>query len=223
MRPVRGTRTCAALLRGAPPRGAERRVQAECRERRRHCRRRRSIPRIARRAERRVASRRAARAAHPSRREATSARVSRVPPRARCHSGRTTTYRFGSVPSLSVCTPATSCSRSCTTFRSTARHRLEQHPLTGQRAIRSADRDPLERRAAAIAIAGGVHRHRLPSRRARCTSGVGDVLQRIDRLAVLADQQPGIPAGARDRDLVVRLAHVDAGACADRSDDVLDQ
>ena len=86
----------------------------------------------------------------------------------RRQAGRTTTYRFGSVPSLAVCTPATSFRRSCTTLRSTGLIGSSSTRSPARRALRTAHGDPLERLAAALAVPGRVDRHRLArSRRGR--------------------------------------------------------
>src|SRR3954453_9451486 len=102
-------------------------------------------------------------------------------------------------------------------------HRLEQHALASRGALRYAQRDPLEGRAAAIAVAGCVHGHGLARRAAPRESGVRDVLSRVDRLAVLPDQQPEIAARARCEDAGLVLPHVHARADAHRHDDVLDE
>ena len=201
----RGTRTSAARPRAARPPVRAARARAGCRARLRRSPRRRSGRRIARRGARRRESPRAGPCAPPPRRRVPSGPALRAAPRARRQAGKTTMWRFGSVPSLSVATPSTSLSRSCTTLRSIAVIGSERHPLAGRDPLGGPDRDSLERHAAAVAVAGGVDRDR--HRRAFAVEDrVRQVLQRVDRLAVPADQQAQIASGARDEELVLPLA-----------------
>ena len=52
---------------------------------------------------------------------------------------------------------------------------------------------------------------------------VGDVLDRVDHLAVAADQQPEVVALEVGADLLVVLLDVHAGLDADAGDDLLEQ
>ena len=65
------------------------------------------------------------------------------------------------------------------------RHRFQQHALAGGGLLGRAQRNPFESHAAPLAVAGSVDRHRFA-----CAGTKGrrvcDVLQRVDRLAVLA-------------------------------------
>src|SRR4051812_42780226 len=69
-------------------------------------------------------------------------------------------------------------------------HRLEEHTFTPGRTIGAADCDRLERRASPVAIPRCVDSHWLRVAAAAMQRGIRDVLQRIDRLTVLADQEP---------------------------------
>src|SRR5882762_557698 len=64
------------------------------------------------------------------------------------------------------------------------RHRLEAHRFAGRRLVGGTQRDPLERRTPPLAVAGRVDRHLLAAARTK-GGGVRNVLERVDRLAVL--------------------------------------
>ena len=108
----------------------------------------------------------------------------------RSAAGATTTNRFGSLPSLDVSTSGSSFSSSWTIRRSTARHRVELDPVAGGgRLLRAAAG---ERSRAQLRGARGT-RPRRPRRAsgprpAPMADRVREVLERVDRLAVPADQ-----------------------------------
>ena len=60
-----------------------------------------------------------------------------------------------------------------------------------------------------LAIAGGVDASRARARRAAERDAVGEVLDRVDRLAVVADQQPEVLADELGDDPVVVLVELD--------------
>src|SRR6185437_6802649 len=102
------------------------------------------------------------------------------------------------------------------------RHRVERHALARRRPLGSPEGDPLERDAAPLAVAGGVDGDRLSLATAE-EDRVAQVLERVDRLAVLADQESEIAAGARDENLLVPFVRLGHGADPDRGHDALDQ
>ena len=105
-------------------------------------------------------------------------------------------------PRSSSSTPARSFRRTWTILRSVARHRLERDRSRRSASTRAARPvgERLERRPAAVAVAGGVD-HDLDSapRRPRADDRVREILDRVDRLAVLADHEPEVAAGERSR------------------------
>ena len=132
--------------------------------------------------------------------------------------GRTTTNRVGSVPSLDVSTSGSSFSSSCTIRRSTAviGSSSTRWPVAAAcSAARRATR--LERGRAARAIAGSVDDDAQPVVAVRAVPDrVGEVLERVDRLAVAADQHAEVGADER-RDELARRSRRSAPSPARRS------
>ena len=95
-------------------------------------------------------------------------------------------------------------------------HRLELDALARARAVGGAQGHRLERRGASRPIAGGVDDHGLPlAGLVAGDNGVREVLDRIDRLAVPADQDAEVVARADGGDGLLVLGHVDPAADAD--------
>src|SRR5207245_7058938 len=92
-----------------------------------------------------------------------------------------------------------------------------------ERALRRTDRELLEIRAPALPISRCVDRHvdtfTLPLR----DDCIDEVLNRVDRLPVAADEDAGIAPGARHVQAVLVLAYVDAAVDAERRRDSLDE
>ena len=114
------------------------------------------------------------------------------------HGRRDRRRRSGSArcPRSSSPRPGSSFSRRCTTLRSTAVIGSSSTALAGvERPLRGPQRERVEGRLAAGPVAGGVDDDLLPvvGLRAR-DDRVREVLDRVDRLAVLADEQPEVAA-----------------------------
>ena len=190
---ARGTRTSAARPRAARPRAPAARARAGSRARRRPSRRRRSARRSARtsgsRAQR-VVEQHAPRLVEIAERgQARASRATASSQASSVEAGQDDDEAIRLRPLARVSTPATSFSRSCTTLRSTAVIGSSSTRSPSQRALGCAQRD---RPRASRGAARGSRRRRpspaSPSPRA-VHDRVRDVLQRVDRLAVLADQQ----------------------------------
>src|SRR5207344_1368091 len=86
------------------------------------------------------------------------------------------------------------------------RHRLQRDGPVGRgRAFRGSTREVLERRRAPSPVAGSVDDY-VVAIAVRPRDRVREVLNRIDRLAVLADEERDVGTGAGDGDLVLVLA-----------------
>ena len=118
-----------------------------------------------------------------------------------------------------------SFSCSCTILRSTAVIGSSSTALPLARpARRSAVGERLERRPTAVAVPGRVDDDRLRSLVASAAEDrVGEVLDRVDRLAVLADQHAELGAVAASRTLLVVLHDVDPALDAERVADSLEE
>ena len=138
--------------------------------------------------------------------------------------GLTTTYRFGSVPSLDVSTPSNSFSRRCTTFRSTAVIGSSSTRLSRvERPLGAAHGQPFEHHAAALAISRCIDGHLDTIALATRDDRVDDVLHRVDRLSVPADQHADVATDALDMHAVGVLANLDPAVHAELGDDPLDE
>ena len=122
-----------------------------------------------------------------------------------------------------VSTPGNSLSRRWTILRSIAVIGSSSTRPSRAPAARSARRSSRASRAAGRGSPR--RRRRRPSRlgAAAPRDRVREVLDRVDRLAVLADQQAELVAAARDVDRLVVLAHVDAAATPIPIGDPLDE
>src|SRR5918994_3605155 len=102
------------------------------------------------------------------------------------------------------------------------RHRLQLGAPLLQRTLRGPNGHRLERGASPIAIAGRIDDDVLRTfGPAASRDGVREVLDRVDRLPVLADQQAELRAAADDVDRLLVLPHVDPTSHADPLGDTL--
>src|SRR5947209_6394086 len=102
-------------------------------------------------------------------------------------------------------------------------HRLElDRPPKAQSVVRGLIGGPPKRRFAALAIASRINHHHLPIAEATERSARSEVLQRVNRRAMLADQQPEILAADDRTDLLVALAHLDGRRQAKGASNALD-
>src|SRR5438034_3164739 len=105
------------------------------------------------------------------------------------------------------------------------RHRLELDCRMGRDCLLGAThRQRLESCAAPFPVPGRIDDDILAVVRARAPDDrIREVLDRVDRLTVLADQEPEIRAGARRRDRFVVLEDVDPATDADPGGDAFEQ
>ena len=103
-------------------------------------------------------------------------------------------------------------------------HRLELDPLPGRgRLLGHPHGERVERRLPAVAVAGRIDDHRLALVVAAAEEDrVREVLDRVDRLAVPADQHAEVVALADDADLLLALLDLDRALDADLVRDPLD-
>src|SRR5919198_3968076 len=103
-------------------------------------------------------------------------------------------------------------------------HRLELDRASRRdRALRAPHGKRVEAGLAPRPVPGGVHHNWLPLVAVLAPDDrVHEVLNRVDRLTVLADHQPELTAGQRREHRLVVLAKLDAGADADRFENPLE-
>src|SRR2546423_5544562 len=103
-------------------------------------------------------------------------------------------------------------------------HGLEGDALAAPRgAVGASGRKIVQHDAAALPVAGGVDDHvLLEVREAAADDRVGEVLDRVDRLAMPADQDAELTGGARRGDRLLLLLDLDAAADAERTADAVE-
>ena len=129
------------------------------------------------------------------------------------------------MPSLVVSTPGDVLQAQVDDLALDGRHRLELDRAAGLHdALGGAHGERVERRLAPVAVAGRVDDDRLAGSAAVAVDDrVREVLERVDRLAVLADQEAEVAARAGGDDRLVVLVDLDAAADAERGREALEQ
>ena len=103
-------------------------------------------------------------------------------------------------------------------------HRLEPHrPAVVDGGLGGLVGRGAQRDRSALAVAGGVNHHSLAVVGATARDPVGNVLDRVDHLAVAADQKPEVVPLEVGVHLLLVLADEDLGVDADRIHDALEQ